>query len=550
MSSAIRLKLSTVIVAVLATSSLDAAVRTWSGVTDNDFNKAGNWDTLPGAGDTATFAGATPKNPSVTAAITVLGVNFTGAGYSLGGSGLVVGSGGIDSSGVGTNTIAGSFSSSTASTYTIGANSELVLSGSISTSGTALNLTKDGTGTWRIASGGSFSGTHRPQINAGTLTIDQGGSLASGNFRTNGGTVNVNGSIATNNNITANGGTINFGSTASIQSTATYRLYGTGGTMNFGADFSITTIYLGRTDSSNADATGYGVIDIGGNTLSTGGFLHNKSLTGTTVVRNGTLKLTAGAPKIALENGTAAVDLLIAATLNPNGKVLNFDADGFSGGVASITSANTYSTGTTVTAGVKLLADNTTGQAFGSGTVSVDGSSALGGTGTVAAVSIAAGGAIAPGTVDISTGASLVESLGVGGNLTLAGTYQWQLASLADNSTGTAGVSFDVINMTSGSAISLTGGSISLDFGNLSGPASGNPFWNSGHRWTVINNTSSALLSSTLTVINGADGLGSFVTEVASDGKSLDLVYTVPEPVSLGATTLAAMLLMRRRRTV
>ena len=88
-------------------------------------------------------------------------------------------------------------------------------------------------------------------------------------------------------------------------------------------------------------------------------------------------------------------------------------------GIVSLTGANTYDGGTTVSAGT-LLANNASGSATGSGLVSVAEPGILGGTGSILGnVSLAADGA------DIDTiGATLVigtatDPLAIGGNLTL-----------------------------------------------------------------------------------------------------------------------------------
>lgn len=90
-------------------------------------------------------------------------------------------------------------------------------------------------------------------------------------------------------------------------------------------------------------------------------------------------------------SGTSDVDLSLEVPVN-NGGLNKLGA-----GTMRLTSANTYSGGTTITAG-RLFVNNTAGSGTGSGAVSVN-AGVLGGTGTIAGtVTINSAGTLSPGT--------------------------------------------------------------------------------------------------------------------------------------------------------
>ncbi|MCB1129738.1 MAG: autotransporter-associated beta strand repeat-containing protein [Verrucomicrobiae bacterium] len=90
---------------------LSAASVFWAN-SGTDFNAGASWigGTAPGAADIASFAGAKTTDPSLSAPATIRGIAFTNAAassYTISGSNLTLGRGGIDASAVasGTNTI-------------------------------------------------------------------------------------------------------------------------------------------------------------------------------------------------------------------------------------------------------------------------------------------------------------------------------------------------------------------------------------------------------------------------------------------------------------
>jgi autotransporter-associated beta strand protein len=106
---------------------------------------------------------------------------------------------------------------------------------------------------------------------------------------------------------------------------------------------------------------------------------------------SGLIDLGGAARAFNIANGLAEADLTIEVPIS-NGALSKTGA-----GTLRLNSANTYSSGTTVSAG-RLLVNNSSGSGTGSGAVTVN-SGTLGGTGTIAgAVTVNSGGTISPGT--------------------------------------------------------------------------------------------------------------------------------------------------------
>jgi hypothetical protein len=179
--------------------------------------------------------------------------------------------------------------------------------------------------------------------------------------------------------------------------------------------------------------------------------------------------------------------------------------------------------------------------------VSVTGG-ALGGTGTVGGpVTVATGGAIAPGN---SAGKLTLQS---GLDLSGGGGYLWQLGSLKDDGTGTAGTDFDQILLTGGN-LALAGTSqLTLDFSLLAGsdPNSANAFWQSNHSWTIIDGSGSATDSGSTNFAQITDASfadGNFSTVTNPNGDTVLNYQAVPEPGSFGLLGFGALGLLARRR--
>lgn len=123
-----------------------------------------------------------------------------------------------------------------------------------------------------------------------------------------------------------------------------------------------------------------------------------------------------GTHTLLIGNGSADVDFSVDVPVTNGG----FTKSGT--GTMRLTGANSYGSGTTVSAG-KLLVNNLAGSGTGTGGVTVDGGT-LGGTGTIAGpVSILAGGMLAPGTS--------IGTLTINNSLTLAGATSMELNASA-----------------------------------------------------------------------------------------------------------------------
>jgi autotransporter-associated beta strand protein len=200
----------------------------------------------------------------------------------------------------------------------------------------------------------------------------------------------------------------------------------------------------------------------------------------------------------------------------------------------AFTAANTYSGGTTISAGT-LLANNSTGSAFGSGAVSVTGGT-VGGNGFIGGATTITGGKLAAGTdgtVGVLTFDSTLDLSGLSGSSQL----KFDL--------GAVGLS-DKIVLSNG-ALSIGNGAINFDdfgFTGLSGFGAGT--------YTLIDTSTSIIgtLGSSLSgTINGFDAL------ISSNGQDLILTVTstVPEPSSYailaGLASMGAIGIRRLRRS-
>lgn len=387
------------------------------------------------------------------------------------------------------------------------------------------SVSKAGTGKWVLSRANTYTGV--TTINGGTLAVS---SLANGSSSSNlGSSTNV----ATN--LVINGGTLQY-TGAAVTTDRLFSIGSSGGTL---------------------DASGSGAL-----TLSNSGSMGFNSQTGTR-----TLGLTG--------TGTGS----LAAVIVDNTGATSVAKSG--AGSWSLSGNNTYSGGTSITAGtISALHNNALGSgpvsASSGGTLSVTsnvtipnnivvngtltGSSSssafsgtISGTGTLGGtLSIASGGSISPGSspglLTVATGGAVIYSSG--------STYVWELGSLVANGSGTAGTHWDLISLAGTAA--LTTNSVFLVPHFLaanSAPNATTPdsFWNSSHSWTVVSGSGSATIAGTFQVNNGSYSNGAFATALA--GNDLLLTWTasaIPEPatyaVIAGAAALAGAIWHRRRR--
>jgi fibronectin-binding autotransporter adhesin len=143
----------------------------------------------------------------------------------------------------------------------------------------------------------------------------------------------------------------------------------------------------------------------------------NNGNTGGTLISGGILQLGDGSTTNRGQFGTGPVTnnaaivlnhsstFTVANVISGSGSVTNL------GGSPSLTGANTYAGGTTISGGT-LFVNNTTGSGTGSGAVNVQSGATLGGTGIIGgAVNFQSGGKLAPG--------NSIGTLTINGNLTL-----------------------------------------------------------------------------------------------------------------------------------
>ncbi len=131
-----------------------------------------------------------------------------------------------------------------------------------------------------------------------------------------------------------------------------------------------------------------------------------------------------------------------------------------------------------------------------------------------------------------------LAALTIGGNLSLAGDYDWQF----DNAgfVGAPGGDYSELVLSGPSSTTLLGGilNVGLTSGNYS-----SPFWSSDHSWEIISDANAGNSSFAFSSINapGATG-GAFSTSLGTGASAGDVLLNwtvaVPEP---GAFVLAIL---------
>jgi autotransporter-associated beta strand protein len=180
-------------------SPMWAADITWDGSDNNQWSQKNNWtpNNNPTTADTAIFATkGSIVNPLLNNnTASVLGVDFTGTGgWTITSSNqannlLTVGTGGIDQSGSGLNTVAAGVALAASGTWTVSSGT-LSITGNI-TGSSAFGLTKAGAGTLTVSGSNAYLGA--TTVSAGTFFIDGNQTAATGAVNVNAGTLGGDG---------------------------------------------------------------------------------------------------------------------------------------------------------------------------------------------------------------------------------------------------------------------------------------------------------------------------------------------------------------------
>lgn len=484
---------------LLLAASAHAAIRTWSGNIDSDWDNPLNWDNLPGPGDDIFIQTGRPNYPSIgvdgsyvsLSIETAASVTMTG-NLTFSGSITITGTGVLN---IGVNTLsAGSISG----TGTLNGNTGTVnVSGNLSVA--TYNAT---TGTTTITSGDLvvttfnhlngtviFAGATPNSTNAytfGNLTVNKAGNT----LTTGTGTITVNaalnvsaGTLGLNTNntaLTVNGattvdGTLTAGSGNLILNGAVDgggTLTASSGTSSFAGNLTVATfvhndgtvVFTGALDPQSIGAFTYWNV-----TLSKGGAALRVRLTGATTITN-TLTITTGTLQ------------LFGNTLNLNSPLTMASANG----TLNLGAAGTLNAGAntvTVNAGTIQVSTGTLqagGLALGGGTYTATGA---------ATVTLGASGlSMTSGTITANA-----TNFSTSGNVTITG--------------GTFNENTSTLQMTgAGTTVRVTPARRLYNFS--AAPGAGN---------TVSINTDALSVAGTLTLTNGTLAAGALGISVAGD---------------------------------
>ena len=312
---------------------------------------------------------------------------------------------------VGTNDLnlgSGPATLTTTPTITVSA-STLTVGGVIDDAGSGFGLTKDGPGTLALSGANTYTGP--TTILAGNLNVTIGGTLGGGTAPltvSTSGTVDLGGNSLNVGAVVVTAGTITNG-TLTAPSFASNNIGAVSISANLAGPGALTKTLAGTTTLSGTNAYTGGTTISGGTlrvsadnnlgaapAVATPGSL---TINGATLSATGSFVLSS-TRGVAIGSGGATIDVASGAVVSYGG--IMADVPSQSGalvktntGELDLGGANTYSGGTTVSAGA-LGVTNLTGSGTGSGTVVVNSSGALAGTGRIAG-SVNLSGHLAPG---------------------------------------------------------------------------------------------------------------------------------------------------------
>ena len=247
-----------------------------------------------------------------------------------------------------------------------------------------LSIVKSGAGILTLSSAGTFTGG--TTLSAGGITLGNALALGTGSITLTGGTLNV-GTFALANTVVLNGGAIS--GTGSIG----------------GLTASLGTVATKLVGSGDITKSGSGVLELQGANGATEAYTGNVTLLAGTIKFTGAGSLGAVNSSVAAYGGTIAnagiLEFAGTATQALNGVISGTGSLAVSGaGQVSLYGNNTYSGGTTVSAG------NATAQtltSFGSGTVTLSGTGVVDvGGQAVANNFVVNGGTLQGGTINVT----------------------------------------------------------------------------------------------------------------------------------------------------
>ena len=546
---------------------------TWiNGVTSNWWNGTSNVQWSDGANRNAVFAG-TAGTVTLNAGRTAGDVKFDTPGYVLNFSSATLTLSSLSGSELASTTFVGSTTGN--GSVRVNPASDATFTGTIANVGSGTtSFIKDGTGRFTFGSGFSYTATGNLTLNQGILRLGTTTGVPVGRRWI------VNSSTTTSTVIELADG--DFSAVWSQTPGSNYRLdinnsTGVGGFAAIGGDRTVTMVNTndvkwesgtgGSTDKFNVGELILGTADSTGKlTLARSGNINLRLQSSSTANPVGTYERT-----IRTGNGTAPIDAEIAVPILDSSAAGRIGAIKKVGsGVLALSAVNLYTGPTTVTEGGLWIAS--TGRINTTSGVTVNGSGAefkynsstaytqpltvtqgiVSGTGTISAsggVSIATNAILSPGN---SPG---TQTFTTGLTLSPGGTYVWE----TNSGTGTAGVNWDVINVTAGglnlSSLS-SGGRFTLDLTTLTSSGSSGPMDNytagDSYTWRIFDANELTLpasfgsgptypagtdITSLFNVVttnwkNPVPDSGNVSVKVAADGKGIDLVV-VPEPATL-----------------
>jgi T5SS/PEP-CTERM-associated repeat protein/autotransporter-associated beta strand protein len=344
--------------------------------------------------------------------------------------------------------------------------------------------------------------------------------IAGGSFWTNAGNLSLGFSSSYNNSILVTGTSSTLGNGSDL-----YVGYSGSGTLTVADGGSVITKNLMIASSNGA----VGALNIGA--------LGGSDTAGT--ITAATIAFGAGIGTI---NFNQSDSTSVSVVISGSGSVNQLGT-----GTTVLSGSNSYSGGTTISAGT-LLANNTAGSALGTSTVTVQSGGTLGGNGSLGGlVTIGNGGVLNPGTsgsgsLILSNGLTLQDgsitsllinstanytSLDIGGTLTYGGVLQLNLTPYAANAV--PGDAFALFSTWGGGATNTN------NFSNIQVIGASITFTDHSGIWT------------------GTDSSYNLIYQFSDATGMLTVASAVPEPSTyclFGIGAIEMMMMLRRKKTV